>query len=160
MFKVNSGKVLNAERLYYKELSEEEKNAYSISKYNHIHKSKKYNSILIEHIHVGDICFFDFGCAYRYEIGYQHLALVLAKYKTKLLVVPIISVKKTFEPCMEKAYLPKDSYNLNNNSIVLLNDMKWISGMRTLSYIGHINEKDDVFDEIRTKTIQLLFSKK
>jgi hypothetical protein len=39
----------------------------------------------------GDICFIDFGCAYRNEAGYQHFGIILSIVHSKAFVVPMTS---------------------------------------------------------------------
>lgn len=46
-------------------------------------------------VNVGDICFFDYGHAYKNESGFQHLGLVIGVFNYKVCVVPMTSSVKS-----------------------------------------------------------------
>ena len=114
-------------------------------------------------IRKGDICYIDFGKAFIGEIGYQHFGIIIAIYHNKAFVVPMSGNKKAFK----EAYSSENPFGkkhlmqfekigkMNKNSVLFINDAKWISTARIIDVKAHLNINSDKFKEIidRVKNI-------
>lgn len=106
----------------------------------------------------GDIVYCDFGQAYLNEIGFQHFALIIAIFQYKAFVVPMSSNYKTIckapnypGSCHIKEHLyyigkPK---GLNKESVLFLNDAKFINTARVIEVKGHLETKEKLFKQIK-----------
>lgn len=106
-------------------------------------------------VHVGDICYIDFGQAYLYEAGYQHFGLVLAIVHYKALVIPMTSNPSTYRKAFkeEGKYLYPLGYvkGLYKESVLFLNDAKFINTARIIDVKAHLNVNSTRFIEIKEK---------
>lgn len=107
----------------------------------------------------GDICYIDFGLAYRYECGYQHMALVVSMSNYKALVVPMTSNIGAYQKAKEGSpYLfnfPKCG-KMNKDSTLFLNDMKFINTARVIEIIATINIETEIFQMIKKELVKLI----
>lgn len=150
----NADKILEEHNKFVSRLNTEERTHYLISLYNYIHrKSLTGNEIDIKE---GCICCVDFGNAYIKEIGYQHLAMVIQVVADKAFVVPIISKKTKYKSNTQIILKKKKMKFLKNDSLLLLNDTKWINTSRIINIIGFINPESEFFHNIRSKIIQMI----
>lgn len=114
----------------------------------------------------GDICFIDFGCAYRNEAGYQHFGIILSIVHSKAFVVPMTSNPSTFAQAYDETLLPNGKRHLmrigkqngmNKESVLFLNDCKFINTSRIIEVKGHLDTEGVLFSCIREKVKECLF---
>lgn len=114
-------------------------------------------------VRVGDICFTDFGKAYKYESGYQHFCLILKIVNDKALVIPMTSNQNTYIKARNISFdgsenlfaLPKIK-GLNKLSALFLNDAKFINTARIIDVKAHINPHSELFNKIRKAYINIV----
>lgn len=107
-------------------------------------------------IRVGDICYIDFGDAFIGEIGYQHFGIIIAIYRNKAFVVPMSGNQKAFKeaysdnnPFGKKHLMPFEKLGkMNKNSVLFINDAKWISTARIIDVKAHLNRNSKKFEKI------------
>lgn len=131
-----------------------------ISEQNYRERAKLYScSELGIEIKVGDICFIDFGEAYINESGYQHFGIIMSIINGKALVIPMSSNPHTYSQAMSeknpngKIHLMQIGLikGLVKNSVLFLNDAKFINTARMIEAKAHIDEESDLFQMIRTR---------
>ncbi len=128
----------------------------------HLKSCRKYGMF----INPGDLCYVDFGSrAFITEAGYQHFAIVISVCCGKAFVVPMTSKSENYEMAYDsrenpngyihlmKIGLPK---GLNRNSVLFLNDAKYINTARIIDIKGHIDTDSDLFREIKRRVIELI----
>lgn len=117
-------------------------------------------------IQAGDLCFIDYGNAYRLEAGYQHLGFVFSVYKGKIFVIPMSSNQSAYLGAYDKLDNPtgkkhllrfKKSCGLKKNSILFLNDSKYLSPTRVIEIIGHLSITDPLYKLIQLRLFETLF---
>lgn len=110
----------------------------------------------------GDICFIDFGKAYRQEAGYQHFGLVLNVFDAKALVIPMTSNFEAFRRAYDPLFNPDGVRHLMRlgkidglyrYSILFLNDGKFINTARIIDVKGHLDVQSRLFQQIRERFI-------
>lgn len=115
-------------------------------------------------IKVGDICYIDFGKAYQHEVGFQHFGLVLQICRDKILVVPMTSNLKNIDEARSednpygKEHLfkfPKVGV-MNKDSVLFLNDIKFINPARVIDVKGHISIHSNLFQAIKFAVINII----
>lgn len=164
--KILLDELLSAFANHIKSLKEEESIRLMVSTQNYIKRSQwlKNPDLIIE---VGDLCFIDYGTAYRLEAGYQHFGLVVAKSYGKLFVLPMSSnemhVTSAYEPKLNpegKRHLFRfeKSCGLNKDSVLFLNDAKFISASRVIEKLGHLETTSLRFRQILVRIQQTLFT--
>ena len=155
VYNIDKKWILDKQDSFIESMHSVERDSYLLSLYNYMYRKDNFPRHL-SNIRVGDICYCDFGDAYQYEIGYQHLGVVISIVKQKLFVVPIISEKH--EKILYTQYrLSKDSYScLKNDSIALLNDSKWISKSRVIRIVGKMNAYGNDFKQLQYKVIEFI----
>lgn len=130
-----------------------------ISDVNYMSKGQLNSEEIVSNVKQGDICYFDFGKAYKYEAGYQHFGLVTAVQKNKLFVIPMTSNKKIYEKGMhgrDNLYpIPKQG-DMTNDSVLFLNDAKWISSNRIIDTFAQIDSESELFKDICNRTINYI----
>ena len=108
----------------------------------------------------GDICYIDFGKAYKQEAGYQHFGLVLNVFDAKALVIPMTSSFKAFSKAYDPLYNPEGVRHLMRlgkvdglykYSILFLNDGKFINTARIIDVKGHIDPASRLFQQVRER---------
>jgi len=114
----------------------------------------------------GDICFIDFGCAYRNEAGYQHFGIILSIVHSKAFVIPMTSNPSTFSQAYEENINPNGKRHLMRigkqkgmykESVLFLNDCKFINTSRIIEVKGHLDVKDVLFQQIKDRIKECLF---
>ena len=114
----------------------------------------------------GDICFIDFGQAYLNEAGYQHFGLVLSIVHSKAFVVPMTSNPTTYAQAYDPLEFSCGKRNLmrlglqkgmNRNSVLFLNDCKFINTSRIIEVKGHIGIEGKLFKEVEDRVKECLF---
>jgi len=114
----------------------------------------------------GDVCFIDFGQAYRHEAGYQHFGLVLSKLNGKIFVIPMTSNPDAYRQAFDGIQNPQGKVHLmrfgqicglNRPSVLFLNDCKFISPSRIIEIKGHLDETDEQFKRIQHRVASCLF---
>ena len=110
-------------------------------------------------IRVGDICYIDFGEAYICEIGFQHFGLILTLFHNKAFVVPMSGNYVAFHQAYGKKN-PKGKKHLmrlgkikgmNKQSVLFLNDAKWINTARIIDVKSHLDRNSTLFLEIKER---------
>ena len=129
-----------------------------ISIKNYMDRARNNTSIGQVGIKKGDICWIDYGVAYKYEAGYQHLGLVLTIHHGKALVVPMTSNSQTYQKSEKEAYLyPLKRFGkMQKDSALFLNDAKFISMQRVIKVIEHLNPESENFKEVKQRYITLI----
>lgn len=145
---------LRKERIFVDHLNPKERAGYLTSLNNYIKRKDRIENDTIN-ANIGDIGFFDFGQAYQHEIGYQHLGLILSKNANKVFVAPIVSKKNSWIG-KNQYHLERFNYGLTQDSLVYLNDVKWINETRFINVIGHINVENPDFMNIKNQALDLI----
>lgn len=111
-------------------------------------------------IQPGDVCYTDFGQAYLYEAGYQHFGLVISVVHFKALIIPMTSNPQTYKKSLttEGTYLfPLGSIpGLYKESVLFLNDAKFINTARIIDVKAHISTDSKLFVNIKDKFKKLV----
>ena len=142
VYNIDKKWILDKQDSFIESMHSVERDSYLLSLYNYMYRKDNFPRHL-SNIRVGDICYCDFGDAYQYEIGYQHLGVVISIVKEKLLYT--------------QYRLSKDFYScLKNDSIALLNDSKWISKSRVIRIVGKMNAYDNDFKQLKYKVIEFI----
>ena len=164
--KVLLEELLSAYGEHIRSVKEEESLRLMVSTQNYIKRSQWLKNPDLN-VEVGDLCFIDFGTAYRLEAGYQHFGLVMAKSYGKLFVLPMSSneqhVLSAYDlkrnPDGKKHLFRFDkSCGLNKDSVLFLNDAKFISASRVIERLGHLEVSSLRFRQILFRIQQLLFN--
>ena len=105
----------------------------------------------------GDVIYADFGAAYLSEIGYQHPALVINVFAGKALVIPMTSNRINIIKAYDDRFNPDGSRHLmnigivpglNRESVLFLNDVKFINTARIIDVKGHLEVESELFESI------------
>lgn len=105
---------------------------------------------------LGQVCTVDYGKTYKGEIGYVHPGLCIGKKENKYLIVPMTTGKTWRETCYHPIVNPNESKRYRQalvsesfvkDGVLLINDMKYISG-------GRILELHEIIDADTLKEIQ------
>lgn len=136
-----------------------------ISDYNYRERSQSSNCLeLGVDVKVGDICYIDFGCAYVNEIGYQHFGLIIAIFHNKAFVVPMSGNQGAYANAYAKdnpggkrhlMRLGKQK-GMNKNSVLFINDAKWINTARIIDVKAHLDRYSELFLEIKERVKKCL----
>ena len=104
-------------------------------------------------VYPGDICYIDFGQAYLYEAGYQHFGLVLSIVHYKALVIPMTSNPQTYQKAFGKdgtyLYPLGKIEGRNRESVLFLNDAKFINTARIIDVKAHLDVAGPKFKAIK-----------
>lgn len=112
-------------------------------------------------IKLGDICYVDFGEAYINEIGYQHFALIVSLFHNKAFVIPMSGNHNAYLQAYSKTN-PNGKKHLmrfgkmkgmNKESVLFINDAKWINTARIIDVKAHLSIKCSLFQEIKARVI-------
>lgn len=151
----------------YESLSFREAVSKLISECNYRERSQSNNCAeLGVDIRVGDICYIDFGCAYVNEIGYQHFGLIIAIYHNKAFVVPMSGNQQAYENAYAKDNPSGKGHlmrfdklkGMNKNSVLFMNDAKWINTARIIDVKAHLDRQGLLFQEIKNRVLHCLES--
>lgn len=149
---------LDVFRTYLYSLSMHEIRRECISGLNRIERKDAISSLELDiRIRVGDIVYVDFGQAYLNESGFQHFGLVLALFSYKAFVIPMSSNYKTMKNApnypgvmdsKNHLYYIGKPEGMHKESVLFLNDAKFINTARIINVIAHISPENDEFIEI------------
>jgi|GEM_PF-130043 len=155
---------VRARRDFYAYLAAENETANLVSELNWAIRSQ-YNGCHQMGIDVaaGDVCYMDFGQAYRYEIGFQHFGLIMSICFGKALVVPMTSNPVQYAQAYDPEENPEGRRHLmrlgqigqmNKPSVLFLNDMKFVNTSRIIDVKGHLSTGSDKFMAIRRRLLE------
>lgn len=150
---------------YYNTLSVEDALVRMISEKNYRERYDKINcDEMGVHIKVGDICFIDFGMSYINESGFQHFGIVMKFFNNKAYVIPMSSNSNSYQQAYAKDN-PKGKKHLMRlgkieglykESVLFLNDAKWINTARVIDVKAHIDEDGELYQEIMERVLLCL----
>lgn len=135
-------------------------NPRELSDFNFLERGQAGSEFKPLYCKAGDICYIDFGQAYLYEAGYQHMGLVIGKFYHKVFVLPITSNEVTFEKAM--GYDSPHLYplgkvgRLRKNMTLFLNDAKFINPARIIQINGHLDINGPLFIDIKERLNDIL----
>lgn len=148
-------------------LSASEEYDYLVSKMNFCQRKELNSSLdLGVRVHIGDICFVDYGLAYILEIGYLHFGLILAMQHGKAFIVPVSGNYRAYL----QAYAPDHKQGkrhlmrlgcipgMNKVSVLYMNDAKWINTARIIDVKAHLDPREKLFQEIKGRIVELIVS--
>lgn len=113
---------------------------------------------------VGKILKIDFGKAYQYENGFIHYSLCIGERNNKYLVIPSTTsteiIKAAFHPKYrpegeERIYLLKKEDNVDKDTALFMNDLKYISSGRILEVRNKINT--ETLGAVISRTMKMCF---
>lgn len=116
----------------------------------------------------GDICYFDFGQAFLYETGYQHFGIIMSICHYKALVVPMTSNRGQYQSAYDPFENPNGKIHLmrfgkvgsmNKDSVLFLNDMKYLNTARVIDIKGHLDIHSPLFHKIQQRLMKVMFMK-
>ena len=145
----------------FSRMSDKEARDSLLSEYNYKVRSKlKSCRSFGLNIEPGDVCYIDFGRAYVTEAGYQHFGL-----NGKAFVLPMTSNKAA----LASAYQPDDNpegmnhlyrigaiEGLTKESVLFLNDGKFINTARIIDVKGHIEPSSKEFRQVYARFLEVL----
>lgn len=117
-------------------------------------------------VNCGDVCYIDFGQAYLNESGFQHFGLVISKINGKVFVIPMTSNPITFAQAYDRNENPNGRKHLmrfgqrnglNRESVLFINDCKFINPTRIIEIVGHLDCTDELFARIQKRVGYCLF---
>ncbi len=157
---------LELKKQAYHDLNNKEIIAHLISEANWMlrYRAKSCEQFKVK-IRVGDICYIDFGPAYLNEAGFQHFGLVLSIMNSKAFVVPMTSNSGTYNqaydaecyPCGKKHLMRLGLIDgLKKESVLFLNDCKYINTARIIDVKAHLNIEEDLFISIKKRVVECL----
>lgn len=124
-----------------------------ISHYNRMHRSKFTRDVDVDlKVRVGDICYLDYGCAYKLECAYQHMGLVLHEFLGKLFIIPLTSNPKAVANSRlgkkRHLYYLGQLPGLQRSSCLFLNDGKYLNPARIIHICSHLDPNSEKFKNI------------
>ena len=117
-------------------------------------------------LHVGDVCFMDFGQAYIQEIGYQHFGIIMSICRKKALVIPMTSNPVQYAKAYDAKENPHGKIHLMRlgeipglryPSVLFLNDMKFVNTARVIEVKAHVDVDSVLFRRIQQRMMQVMF---
>ncbi|MCH4208129.1 MAG: hypothetical protein LKF50_07510 [Solobacterium sp.] len=157
---------LKCRKEVYEKLAGENSRHNLISEINWVLRSSSMSS---EQLNVsvmpGDICYMDFGQAYRYEIGYQHFGLIVSMHSCKALVVPMTSNPVQYASAYDPVDNPHGRTHLmrlgrigamNRDSVMFLNDMKFVNTSRVIDVKAHLDTDSKLFHDLRLRLVDMV----
>lgn len=163
----------NELRNFFEEVEREEKGLlawmdgkevydYLLSKMNYCQRKTRVSGDL--HLRKGDICYIDYGLSYICEVAYQHFGLILSLVHGKAFVVPMGGNPKALQlaksrknPNGKRHLMPLGSVEgLTKESVLYMNDAKWINTSRIIDVKAHIDVQSELFQEIHKRIIELI----
>ena len=150
----------------YCDLNQKELQAHLISEANWVmrNRAKSCEQFRVK-IHVGDICYIDFGPAYLNEAGFQHFGLILSIMNSKAFVVPMTSNSVTYHqaydpkkyPCGKKHLMRLGMIEgMRKESVLFLNDCKYINTARIIDVKAHLDVEGELFQAIKKRVVECL----
>ncbi len=136
---------------------------YLLSKLNYCQRKTKVSNMDVR-IRKGDICYIDYGLSYICEVAYQHFGLVLSLVHGKAFVVPMSGNKRALQQAKSKEnphgkrhLMPLGCVEgLIKNSVLYMNDAKWINTSRIIDVKAHIEVESELFQEIHQRIVELI----
>lgn len=150
---------------YYDTLCEEDARVRIISEKNFRERSNKLNcNEMGIHVKIGDICFIDFGMSYLNETGFQHFGVVMKFCNNKAFVVPMSSNANSYQQAYGKESGKGKKHlmrlgkieGMNKESVLFLNDSRWINTARIIEVMAHIDPKGEMYNEIMERLLLCL----
>jgi hypothetical protein len=112
----------------------------------------------VEGINIGDVCFIDYGQAYRYEAGFQHFGIIMNIINNKVFVVPMTSNPETYSKAnplndhpLPQLYQLGIIEGLNKESVCFLHDAKFINRARIIKIQGHIDPTSHLYRQLKQR---------
>lgn len=127
-------------------------------------KRNKYTSFKGSSLSKGQMCKVDFGKTYSKENAFIHYALIVGKYKGKVLVIPSTTSPDEINIAYHPTHNPSGEYRLrlahpsegfSSKAAFFMNDAKFISQGRILEVKESINPV--TFEEIQIHLIKVMF---
>ena len=154
--------IMNVKQQQYQRLPEKVLQSHLISEANWMLR-KQYRSCdqLGVKIQVGDICYIDFGQAYLNEAGFQHFGLILNIFNGKAFVVPMTSNPCTYAQAYDEKINPYGKKHLmriglikglNRESVLFLNDCKYINTARIIDVKARIHSESLMFEKSKKES--------
>ncbi len=115
----------------------------------------------------GDVVFLDYGQAYLNEMGYQHFGLIMSICRRKALIIPMTSNSQHYRNAYDERMNPEGKRHLmrlgklpgmNRQSVLYLNDMKYINTARIIRVIAHLDTESELYGQIRQRMTEIMFS--
>lgn len=156
----------DAKKDQYESLKAREALPLFLSELNYIQRKDKNSSLdMGVYVKVGDVCFIDFGEAYIQEIGYQHFGLIISIFRNKAFVVPMSGNEAIFDELQDPQgrknrphLMPFEKIEgMNKNTILFLNDAKYINTARIIDVKAHLDPDSDRFSEIKEQLLDCIF---
>ncbi len=165
---VQWNRYLELKKRAYNDLNPKELEAHLISEVNWVirNRAKSCEQFRVK-IHVGDICYIDFGPAYLNEAGFQHFGLILSMMNSKAFVVPMTSNSATYHqaydpkayPCGKKHLMRLGRIEgMRKESVLFLNDCKYINTARIIDVKAHLDVEGELFQAIKKRVVDSLVS--
>ncbi len=160
------GRYMDLKKQAYHNLNSKELIAHLISEANWMirYKAKSCEQFKVK-IRIGDVCYIDFGPAYLNEAGFQHFGLVLSIMNSKAFVVPMTSNSGTYNQAYDPILFPCGKKHLmrlglieglKKESVLFLNDCKYINTARIIDVKAHLNIEEDLFISIKKRVLECL----
>jgi hypothetical protein len=115
-------------------------------------------------LHIGDVCYIEYGHAYTYEAGFQHFGIILSVVQNKVFVVPMTSNARTYVKADPNTAYPLSHVfqlglipGLTKSSVCFLNDAKFINRARIINIKGHIDPESLLFKRLRKRVFETIF---
>lgn len=142
----------------FSSLSEKQAHCHLVSEANWLERKAAKSCVQLGvKIKVGDICYIDFGPAYLNEAGFQHFGVILSFCNGKAFIVPMTSNPSTYHLAYDPIECPQGKRHLmrigliegmKKESVLFLNDCKYINTARIIDVKATIPEDSDLFSEI------------
>ncbi len=137
-----------------------------ISECNWVYRSQSASSRQMNvSVRPGDVCYLDYGQAYRFETGYQHFGLIVSMHCGKALIVPMTSNPEQYAAAYDEKTNPNGRRHLmrlgkigmmNRDSVMFLNDMKYLNTARIIDVKGHLDTHSELFLQIKKRLIDMI----
>ena len=147
-------------------LNEKESYQELLSEVNYrIRRKYKSSELLGFKVKSGDICYIDFGKTYINEAGYQHFGVVLNRYNSKILVIPMSSNEAMYQQAYCEKMFPSGKKHLmrlniveglNRKSVLFLNDLKFMNSARVIGVKAQLDVEGVVFQAIKKRVRETL----
>ena len=159
--------LLREKQVLFSKMNRKEKAEHLISEANHSERCALFSceDVGIE-VHVGDICFIDFGAdAYQCEIGFQHFGIIMKLFHGKAFVIPMSGNPLAFQQAYDRYENPNGKRHLmrlgllpglRKPSTLFLNDCKFINTARIIDIKAHLEKDSPLFMEIYHRMQQVI----
>ncbi|MBQ1382425.1 MAG: type II toxin-antitoxin system PemK/MazF family toxin [Solobacterium sp.] len=119
------------------------------------------------HAEAGDVVYLDYGQAYLNEMGYQHFGIIISVYRGKALIIPMTSIAWLFRNAYDPDENPEGMHHLmrlgklegmRKESVLYLNDLKYINTARIIRVIAHLDTDSDLYRRICRRMLEVMFA--